>query len=461
MATHKITKGLDLPISGRPVQVIRGTAACTRVAVLADDFTGMKPRMHIEEGQTVRRGQTLFEDRKNPGVLYTAPGAGRIIGIHRGARRALQSVVIDLSDGERAGQPPDSEFASFASWTGRPPSELTREQIRDLLVESGQWIAFRTRPFSKVPAVAAVPRAIFVTAIDTHPLAPLPEVALADRREDFERGLRLIAKLTDGRTYLCLAPDSELAPRELDAPVSVEYFEGPHPAGTPGLHIHLLEPVSRNKTVWHVGYADVAAIGRLFATGRLDVERVVSIAGPPVADPCLVRSRLGACIDEIAGKAARPGQEVRLISGSVLSGKKAMGDVFGFLGRYERQVSVLVEDREKEFLGWLMPGAKVYSILPVNLSRFIGRRLFDLTTSTHGSPRAMVPIGVYERVMPMDILPTFLLRSLMVGDVEKAEQLGALELDEEDLALCTFVCPGKTSYGPVLRKNLEMIEKEG
>jgi Na+-transporting NADH:ubiquinone oxidoreductase subunit A len=422
------------------------------VAVLADDFPGMKPRMHVEEGQTVCRGQLLFEDRKSPGVLHTAPGAGRIIGIHRGARRVLQSVVIDLSDAERAGQPNGAEFASFASWTGRPSSELTREQIRDLLVESGQWTAFRTRPFSKVPAADAVPSAIFVTAIDSHPLAPLPEVALAGREQDFERGLQLVAKLTPGRTYLCLAAQSELA-RGLEAPVSIEYFEGPHPAGTPGLHIHLLEPVSRSKSVWHLGYADVAAIGRLFASGHLDVERVVSIAGPPVVDPRLVRSRLGACTDEIAAGATQAGLEIRLISGSVLSGKKAMGEVFGFLGRYDRQLSVLAEDREKEFLGWLMPGARVYSVLPINLSKFLGRKLFDLTTSTHGSPRAMV--------MPMDILPTFLLRSLLVGDLEKAEQLGALELDEEDLALCTFVCPGKTSYGPVLRKNLEMIEKEG
>jgi len=180
-----------------------------------------------------------------------------------------------------------------------------------------------------------------------------------------------------------------------------------------------------------------------------------------VSEPRLVRARLGASTDDLADEATAAGLEVRFISGSVLSGKKAMGDVFGYLGRYDRQLSIIEEDREKEFLGWLTPGLRTFSVLPIYLSKFLGTKQFDFTTSTHGSTRAMVPIGVYEKVMPMDILPTFLLRSMLVGDIEKAEQLGALELDEEDLALCTFVCPGKADYGPVLRRNLELIEKEG
>jgi Na+-transporting NADH:ubiquinone oxidoreductase subunit A len=460
MATHKITKGLDLPISGRPMQVVRETARTSRVAVMADDFPGMKPRMHVEEGQTVKRGQALFEDRKRPGVVHTAPGAGRIIGIHRGARRVLQSVVIDLSDSEQAGTPGPNELASFASYSGRAAGELARSEIRDLLVESGQWTALRERPYSKVPLPETVPNAIFVTAIDTAPHAPLPEVVLADRRDDFERGLRLIAKLTDGATYLCLKEFSDLADG-LDAPVRVEYFSGPHPAGTPGLHIHLLAPVGRNKTAWYIGYQDVAAIGRLFATGEIDVERVVALGGPPVTDPRLIRTRLGASTDEIAGPQGEEGQEIRLISGDVLSGKKAGGDLFGYLGRYDVQVSVIAEDREKEFMGWALPGPGSFSVYNTFISAFTGVKSFDMTSSTHGSTRAMVPTGSYEDVMPMDILPTFLLRAMMVGDIERAEQLGALELDEEDLALCTFVCHSKVDYGPILRKNLEMIENEG
>ncbi|MCS5638659.1 MAG: Na(+)-translocating NADH-quinone reductase subunit A [Myxococcota bacterium] len=458
MAVHKITKGLDLPISGRPVQVIRERAKATRVAVVADDFPGMKPKMRVEEGDTVKRGQILFEDRKSEGVCHTAPGAGRVIGIHRGARRTLQSVVIDLSDAERSGQTSASECQAFTSFSGKPESELSRHEIRDLLVESGQWAALRTRPYSKVPAANSEPAAIFVTAIDTAPLAPLPEVVLADRREDFARGLRILARLSSGRTYLCLKEYSDLG--DLAGPdITTEYFSGPHPAGNPGLHIHLLDSVHRNKTVWHVGYQDVAAIGHLFASGRLDVDRVVSLAGPVVADPRLVRTRLGACIEDVVDD--KFDREVRLISGSVLAGKKTDGDSFGYLGRYERQISVIEENREREFMGWLAPGGKRFSVLRIFLSSFLAKPEFEMNTGLNGAERAMVPIGSYERVMPMDILPTFLLRSMLVGDVERAEELGALELDEEDLALCTFVCHSKIDYGPVLRRNLEIIESEG
>jgi Na+-transporting NADH:ubiquinone oxidoreductase subunit A len=471
MALHKIEKGLDLPIPGKPLQVIRGSSACTQVAVMADDFPGMKARIHVEEGDSVTRGQVLFEDRKKPGVLHTAPGAGRIIGIHRGEKRAIQSIVIDLSDGERRGEPGPDEFASFTGYTGAPPESLARDQIRDLLVESGLWTAIRERPFSKVPAPDGTPDALFITATDTSPHAPIPEVVLEGRMEDFILGAGIIAKLLDGPTYLCVGEHSEIGD---DAPASVrvERFAGPHPSGTVGLHIHRLRPVNRHRSVWHIGYQDVAAVGKLFSTGRLDVSRVISIAGPKVENPRLERTRVGARVSEIVARdianaegasdnADSVNVEMRTISGSVLEGKRTHGEAFDFMGRYDRQISLLEEDRENVFLGWLSPGFDLFSITRIYLSKIIKPERFRFTTSTNGSPRAMVPIGLYEKVMPMDIMPTFLLRALIVGDIERAEELGALELDEEDLALCTYVCPGKTNYGPILRKNLETIEKEG
>jgi len=459
MALHKITKGLDLPMKGGPTQVIRETRRPTRVAVMADDFPGLRPGMLIEEGDAVKRGQPLFEDRTRKGVIHTAPGAGRVIGVYRGARRALQSVVIDLSDNERAGNPADDEHVTFDRYTGAPPESLSREDIVSLLAESGDWTAFRTRPFARTPGIDTAPAAIFVTAMDSNPHAPLPEVVLKDRMEDFDRGLTVIAKLTTGKTYLCVDPVGEIE-KQVSAPVVVEHFSGPHPAGTAGVHIHTLEPVSRSKTVWNIGYQDVAAIGKLFATGQRDFHRVISYAGPLVQDPRLIATRAGACIDDLFDEDFG-GVEVRHIAGSVLSGKKAMGNTFGFLGRFDNQVSVLKEGRERVFLGWLTPGLEAFSTLNIYLSKFFANKRFDFTTTTHGSTRAMVPIGMYERVMPMDILPTFLLRSILVGDLERAEELGVLELAEEDLALCTFVCPGKTEYGSVLRRNLELIEKEG
>ena len=269
----------------------------------------------------------------------------------------------------------------------------------------------------------------------------------------------MVARLTEGTTWLCLAAGSE-ADQGIDAPVRVERFHGPHPAGNTGLHIHLLDPVHREKTVWSIGYHEVIAIGRLFETGQLDVERVFSIAGPPVPDERLVRSRLGASTEDLAGGADHDG-EVRIISGSVISGKRAMGDAFGYVGRHDRQISVLREGRERVFLGWLTPGWNAFSSLPIYLSRLFPSRRFDFSTTTNGSRRVIIPIGAFERVMPFDIEPSYLVRALAVGDVEEAEKLGALELDEEDIALCSFVCSSKSDYGPMLRRNLEIIEKEG
>lgn len=466
MALHKFEKGLDLPLPGQPKQVVRGSSPCTRVALLADDYPGLKPGMHVVEGQVVKRGQLLFEDRKQLGVRHTAPAAGRVIGVHRGEKRALQAVVIDLSDGERRGSPGDDEFARFESFGGGNPSSLDRKAIRALLAESGLWTALRQRPFGRVPSPDDDADALFITAIDSNPHSPLPEVALAGKLEDFRLGTALLARLIDGPTFLCVAEHSELA-QGAPPGVRVEHFAGPHPTGTVGLHIHTLRPVNRNRKVWHIGYQDVAAVGHLFRTGRLDVSRVISIAGSPVADPRLERSRIGACVSEIVAadlaraKNAPQPIEIRTISGCVLSGKRTHGEIFDFLGRYERQVSLIEEDREQAFLGWLSPGANLFSVTRIYLSKLFAPGRYKFTTSTNGSQRAMVPIGLYEKVVPMDLMPTFLLRSLLVGDLETAERLGVLELDEEDLALCTFVDPGKTNFGPILRKNLETLEKEG
>ena len=471
MTLHRIHKGLDLPVVGEPRQEIDGDSPkVTRVAIVADDYPGMKPKMLVKEGELVKRGQPLFEDRKTPGVVYTAPGAGKVLGVHRGDKRALQSVVIHLSESEQAGSVADDELVAFEKFTGKAPSEVSREEVVALLVESGVWPVLRKRPFSKVPDIDGKPFALFVNAMDTNPLAAKPELAVEERKADFNAGLAVLSKLTDGTTYLCVAPGSPIA-HGLSAKVQVEEFAGPHPAGTTGLHMHTLAPVSRKRECWSVGYQDVLAVGHLFKTGKLDVQRLVAVAGPPVKNPRVIRTRLGASLDELVrAEDLKPGpngaplgpNDYRLISGSVFSGKRAVDHILGFLGRYQVQVSVLREGHEREFLGWLVPGMNKFSVIPTFLSAWLGgKKKFEFTTTTNGSPRAMVPIGMYEEVMPLDILPTFLLRSLMVGDVERAEELGALELDEEDLALCTFVCPGKTNYGPILRANLNTIEKDG
>lgn len=460
MAVHTIKKGLDLPISGEPVQQIEASQPPKSVALLARDYQFMKPRMHVAVGDSVARGQLLFEDRKTEGVLFTSPGAGTVVAVNRGDRRAFQSIVIELSEGERAGSPAEDEYQTFSSFVGGDVSSLDGEQVRALLVESGEWTALRTRPFSKVPGPTESCRSIFVTAMDTNPLAPDPETVMAGRLDDFHRGLEVLAKLAEGPVYLCTTPGSALGEVEI-AGVQVEHFQGKHPAGLVGTHIHVLDPVGRDKSAWYVGYQDVAAIGALFSTGKLHVERVVAFAGPVVKRPRLLATRTGARLDALVDGELEPGS-TRVVSGSVLHGFTAVGEVFGYLGRYSYQVSCLAEGDERTFLGWLWPGFDRFSV-----SRAFGSALrpksarYDFTTTTHGGHRAMVPIGLFEKMMPLDIMPTFLLRSLLMNDLERAEALGCLELDEEDLALCAFVSPGKEDFGPALRRNLLEIWKEG
>lgn len=459
MAVHRIKKGLDLPISGEPRQSIAVAVQPRRVALLAGDFLGIRPRLRVRVGDAVRRGQALFEDKRTPGVLAAAPGAGTVAAIHRGERRAFQSVVIELGEAERDGAVGDEEMETFRSYGGKEPARLTREEVVALLLESGLWTAFRTRPFGKVPAPDTTPHAIFVTAIETNPLGADVDTVLAGDETHFRDGLVCIAKLTDGKTFVCQKTGSRVA-ASCPPGVQVEEFEGPHPAGTVGLHIHLLDPVHRGRVVWHLSYQEVAAVGKLFATGKLDPTRTIALGGPRVKNPRLLRTRIGAALDDILEGEVHEGEN-RVVSGSVLSGRAAMGAIFGYLGRYHLQVSVLGEGRARELLGWLVPGRDKYSTLPVFLSAFFRGRRFELTTSTNGSRRAIVPIGTYEAVFPFDMPATYLLRALDADDVEFAEKLGCLELDEEDLALCTFVCPGKSDFCLSLRRNLDRLEREG
>ena len=241
--------------------------------------------------------------------------------------------------------------------------------------------------------------------------------------------------------------------------MAVYNFSGPHPAGNVGTHIHFLDPVRRGKTVWHIGVQDVIAVGKLFSTGQLSVDRIVSLAGPSVKKPRLCRTRIGASLEDLIANELVPGEQ-RIISGSVLSGFHAR-EATAYLGRYHQQISVLPEDRNRELLGWLNPGLNRFSIKRVVASRFLPNRVYDFTTSTNGEIRAIIPSGNYERVIPLDIMPFFLIRALAVEDIEEAENLGCLELDEEDLALCAYVCPSKLEFGPMLRRNLELIEEEG
>lgn len=458
MAHYEITKGLDLPIAGAPELSVEAARRPQHVALIADDYIGMKPSLFVKVGDQVKRGQKLFEDKKTPGVFHTAPAAGEVVGIHRGERRAFQSIVIALSESEAAGKDDADDAVSFETYHGKDVDILSTSEVRGLLTESGLWTALRKRPLSRVPSPDACPHSIFINAMDTNPLAPPVAAILEGRDRELSTGIKVVSKLTQGRLYICKDEKTKLVP-PTSAKAHVESFSGPHPAGNVGTHIHFIDPVGLNKVVWHLNIQDVIAIGHLFLHGTLDVNRIVSLAGPGVRRPRLLRTRIGTSLDDLCSGELAEGEQ-RVVSGSVLSGRAATGPVHGYLGRYHQQVSVLPEDREQRFLGWLEPGAEKFSMTRLFLSVFSSDKKYNMSTTTNGSHRAIVPIGQYERVMPLDILPTFLLRALASNDIERAQQLGCLELDEEDLALCTYVDPGKHDFGTILRRNLDIIEKE-
>ena len=526
----KLKRGLDLPIAGEPAQKIVPGPTVNRVAVVGPDYVGMKPTMAVEEGDQVVTGQVLFRDKKQPGVCYTSPGCGKVVAIHRGAKRVLLSVVIELEGS-------DNEY--FTSYSDRELDSIKREDVIRQLVDSGAWTSLRERPFDRVPSPMAfgplnaeeeaadavcesavklegvlqlvgkeldgnasicpnsatcsgscssgkiaeeegsqaeadseanlVPSALFITAIDTRPLAADPEVVIGQRTGYFYDGLRVLGRLGIAKNYLCTAPGARIPGDNLPHIERAE-FAGPHPAGLVGTHIHTLAPAGRNRRVWHINYQDVIAIGRLFRTGKIDTERVVSLAGPSVKQPRLIRTRVGADLNELLKdqliKDSDEQGKHRVVSGSVLAGRSVAGkhvdaSETAFLGRYDLQISVLPEFENRELFGWITPGLKKFSVKNVVFSKLLGRkRRFAFDTAVHGGRRAIVPIGAYQKVMPLDILPDFLLKALSIGDLELSESLGCLELTEEDVALLTYVCPGKADYGVMLRRVLDEIAKE-
>ncbi len=445
----KIRKGLDLPITGGPEQRIDEAKSVGSVAVVPGDYHGLRASVLVREGDRVRVGQPLVSDKDASDLLLTSPGCGRVVEVNRGVGKSPQSVVVRLEGDEQE---------RFDAYDQERLLNLDRRSVRQLLLASGLWAACRTRPFSKIPRPTDSPRSIFVTAIDTNPLAANPRIVIRDRGREFSDGVAVLSRLTDGKVYVCQGPGSELPVPDADS-IRTVTFDGPHPAGLPGTHIHFLDPVGENKTVWHLSYQDVIAIGGLFTTGRIQVERVIALGGPAVLRPRLLRTRMGAStVDLLDGELRQT--ECRVVSGSILSGRRAAGWA-RYLGPHDLQISVLSEDRDRQFLGWAAPGFNKYSAIHAFASSLRPRHKFSMTTSQHGSPRAMVPIGNFERVMPLDILPAPLLKALLTQDTEAARALGCLELAEEDLALCSFVCCSKYEYGPALRKNLDLIEKEG
>ncbi len=416
------------------------------IGILGEDYIDLKPRIMVAEGDLVVPGTPILADKNMPEAVVVSPIAGKVRAVNRGARRKLVSVVIDPD--AKAGAPVDYSKVGDVS---------ERSGLVERLCAAGLWTSFRTRPYSKVPAPNSTPKAIYVNAMDTEPLSADPRIAIAEDAEAFAKGLETVATLTDNPIYLCQSPGDPL-PGQDGANVETASFEGPHPAGLAGTHMHFLTPPEADNPVWTIGYQDVIVIGRLMLTGTYDARCIISLAGPACKNPRLVKTIAGASLAEL-GAEDLPDYPVRMISGSVLSGRAGQGDS-AYLGRYARQVTLIEEDKKQIPMGWIRPMFSKFAIQPV-LGSALSKAEFPLTSNLNGGRRAMVPLGTFEELMPQDFLPTQLLRALLVMDTDQAQLLGALELDEEDLGLVGFACPAKYEYGMALRDCLTKIEKEG
>ncbi len=460
MANFVIKKGLDLPVLGAPDQrvdaLFNSSKLVSRVGLICADFPFLKPILEVKVGDEVKIGDPLFIDNKSQ-IKFTSIAGGKIRAVNRGARRKLISIEIDLSENE--------EMRTFPSYTSGEILNLSSKAIREQLVVSGAWTSFRTRPFSKVPDPQKNPRSIFITAVDSNPLAPRPEVIIEKNQDSFKTGLDVIARMSPTPVHVCVSPvvsydERFKIPHGESSNIFFHFFSGKHPAGLVGTHIHHLDPITGpNDEVWHIGYQDVIAIGKLFREGRIFLDRYVALSGPQMSNPRIVKTRKGADLLALV-QGEVEGERNRVVSGSLLNGHNASESGWGFLGNFDNSVSVLREDNRRFFHGFVWPGFNDFSVKPIVASRLLGKKLFSFGTLLNGSVRDVVPIGSYEAVMPLDIEITFLVRALLAGDTDTAEKLGALELDEEDLALVTFACPGKNDIGKALGEILQQIEKE-
>lgn len=446
--TFILKKGLDIPIANPPEQKIYPAKSVSSVALLGKDYPWRKGTLLVEVGDHVTLGQPIIRDKTYPTITGVSPGCGVIESIHRGPQRSLETIIIRL-DGE--------EKFSYQQFDESEIEKLSPEKTTEILTACGLWAAIRTRPYNILAQPNTKPHAMFVTAIDTNPLAADPVVIINSAAADFELGMKVLSKLVSCKIYLCQAYKVSL-PVSPSKNVEIISFSGPHPAGLVGTHIHFIAPVSAQRQVWHIGYQDVIAIGRFFQAGKRDTRRIISLAGPAVKNPRLLETRIGANTNELVQDEIECG-DCRVISGSVLSGFRSAGHQ-AYLGRYHNQVTVLPESSQRDFLQWMTPGRNRYSAMRLFISAIFPQKRYSMNTLQHGSARALIPLGMYERVMPLDILATPLLRSIVIKDIETAQKLGCLELDEEDLALCTFVDPGKFDFGPLLRENLYQIFRE-
>ncbi len=444
-----LRKGLDINLQGKAQESLRDLPQAAEYALSPLDFEGVTPKLLVKAGDEVKAGTPLFFNKYNERVIFTSPVSGKVAAINRGEKRKVLSVTVT----------PDAEQA-YELFACPDPAAASRDEIVGLLLRSGLWPMIMQRPYGIIADPSAMPKAIFVSAFDSAPLAPDYNFALRDEMKNLQTGIRVLGKLTEGKVHLSVRAKAEGSMASL-AGAELHTFAGKHPVGNVGVQIHHIDPVNRGETVWTVNIQDVAIIGRLFNEGRVDMTRTVAVTGSEVEKPAYVRTIAGARVDSILGgnvKAQKEGDSVRIISGNVLTGTKTAMD--GFLGYYANQLTVIPEGDKYELLGWAMPRFKKFSVSRAYFSWLCPKKEYELDTNLNGGERPFVVTGLYEQYLPMDIYPMYLLKACLAGDIDKMENLGIYEVTEEDFALCEFVDPSKIEIQQIIRDGINLMIKE-
>ena len=456
MGEFKLKKGYDIPIAGEAQLLLKEFPNPDKAAVLPYEFRGIKPRLKVKVGDEVKVGTPLCEDKRIQEIKLVSPVSGKVVEINRGERRMLMEIVVEN----------DKQYtkAVFTNKVSGNAADLEREKITAALMESGLWPFIIQRPFEKTADPNDVPRDIFISGFNTAPLAADVNFLLEGKEKQFQEGLNVLKALTDGKVYLSLNGKDSKRAKALEEATGVEkhYFSGPHPAGNVGVQIHHIAPINQGDIVWTVKPEAVALIGEFFETGAYPNEKIAAVAGSSLKETYYAKTINGAAVSTLVLQDNIKDEEVRYINGDVLNGLKISAE--SYLGTYNSLLSVIPEGRKKRrLLGYFRTGIDMPSYSRTFLSSWLTskKKKWEMSTLNYGAQRAFIQTGVYEKVMPMDILPSILAKSILAEDIEEMENLGILELAEEDVALCTYICPSKTDFGAILRHGLEMVEKEG
>ncbi|MFO8086460.1 MAG: Na(+)-translocating NADH-quinone reductase subunit A [Bacteroidales bacterium] len=442
----KIKKGLDIPLEGAAEKIVTNIDAA-RYALKPTEFTGVFPKLLKKEGARVKAGTALFYDKYNEKVKFTSPVSGTIEAINRGPKRVIEEVVI-ASDGKQ-------EYEQFDIGTA---GSLAAEEIKELLLASGLWASIRRRPFEVIAHPEDKPKSIFISAFDTHPLAPDLSFMAHGKGEEFQAGLDALAKLTEGTIHLNINASEKNSGVFTNARnVQINKFKGPHPAGNPGPQINHIDPIAKDEVVWHVNVQNLIAIGRFFLTGHYDTSRLIALTGSEVKKPQYFKTFAGTSIEPMV-KDNLKNDHVRFISGNVLTGDKIYDK--GFVGLYDHQVTVIPEGDYYEFVGWATPGFNKFSTSHTYFSWLRPKKKYRIDTNLKGGHRALVMTGKFEQVFPFDIYPMHLLKAIIINDIEEMEKLGIYEIAPEDFALCEFIDTSKTEIQDIVHKGLEEARKE-